>query len=312
MSVAADIVSGFLGSGKTTLLRHVLGAGLGGARVAVIMNEIGEIGIDGRVITGLGAVERMVELSSGCICCSVDEQRFDVAVQDLLDTARPDVVLIEASGLAAPETLTARVRGAGLRVDAVITVVDAAHVGRQLHETEVAAMQIEAADFLILNKTDIVGEGDARRVERRLRRLNGRARIFPAVNAAVEPALLFAPGVAAYRRAITSGGTVASTGHLTRDGIGAFVYRTRRPLRQEAFERVVARLPRSVYRAKGIVRFVGREWQCLFNYTCGRSDLGRARVPETGDESQVVVIGREIERYRERLLAQLTGCEADT
>ena len=66
-TVAVDILTGFLGSGKTTLLRHVLDHGLRGKPVAVIMNEIGEIGIDGRVVTGLSAVETMVELSSGCI-----------------------------------------------------------------------------------------------------------------------------------------------------------------------------------------------------------------------------------------------------
>jgi G3E family GTPase len=311
MSAAADIVAGFLGSGKTTLLRHVLGAGVGGARVAVIVNEIGEIGIDGRVIAGLGAVERMVELSNGCVCCSLDQHRFGQAVQDLLDTVRPDVVLIEASGLAAPGPLAARVRGAGLRVDAVVTVVDAAHVERHLRETEVAAAQIGSADFLILNKTDVAGEAVTRRVERRLWRLNRRARIFPAVNAAVEPRLLLAPGVAAYRRAIADGGTNGAAAHLARDGIDVFVYRTRRRLREAAFARVVRRLPRAVYRAKGIVRFAEREWQWLFNYTCGRSDLDPVRVPGTGDESQVVVIGRGIERYRERVLAQLGRCEVD-
>jgi G3E family GTPase len=196
-------------------------------------------------------------------------------------------------------------------VDAVITVVDAAHVERQLRETEVAAAQIETADFLILNKTDVAGEALTRRVERRLGRLNRRARIFPAVNAAVEPGLLFAPGVAAYRRAIVDGGRNGAAAHLARDGIGVFVYRTRRPLREAAFARVVTRLPRGVYRAKGIVRFAGREWQWLFNYTCGRSDLDPVRVPGTGDESQVVVIGRGIEGYRERVLAQLGGCEVD-
>ena len=74
-TVAVDILTGFLGSGKTTLLGHVLAHGLRGKPVAVIMNEIGEVGIDGRVITGLANVEKMVELSSGCICCSIDDYR---------------------------------------------------------------------------------------------------------------------------------------------------------------------------------------------------------------------------------------------
>src|SRR4029450_11597178 len=99
---AVDILTGFLGSGKTTLLRHVLDHGLRGKPVAVIMNEIGEIGMEGRVITGLWAVEQMVELSSGCICCTIDDYRFDLAVQGIVETARPHLIIIEANGVAAP------------------------------------------------------------------------------------------------------------------------------------------------------------------------------------------------------------------
>ena len=137
-SVAVDILTGFLGSGKTTLLRHVLEHGLRGKPVAVIMNEIGEVGIDGTVVTGLSAVEKMVELASGCICCSIDDYRFDLAVQEIVETARPQLIIIESTGLADPEPLAHRVKNAGLGLDAVITVVDAANVERQLKETSVA------------------------------------------------------------------------------------------------------------------------------------------------------------------------------
>src|SRR5207249_3852127 len=96
-TVAVDILTGFLGSGKTTLLRHVLEHGLRGKPVAVIMNEIGEVGIDGRVVTGLANVEKMVELTSGCICCSIDDYRFDLAIQEIIDTAKPHLIVIEST-----------------------------------------------------------------------------------------------------------------------------------------------------------------------------------------------------------------------
>jgi len=311
VSVAVDIVSGFLGSGKTSLLRHVLAGGLRGTRVAVVMNEIGDIGIDGRVLTGLGAIEKVVELSSGCICCSIDEYRFDVAVQDLLDTVRPDLIVIESTGVADPEVLAARVRGAGLRIDAVITVVDASAVRRWLRDTVVARTQIQAADFLVINKIDLVTPVELASLERHLRRVNGRAGLAHAAHGKVDLPLLFAPEVGGYRRraAADAGGPPAGSGHLQADAIGAFVYRTERRLRQEGFERAVARFPRDVFRAKGVVRFAGYEGQCLFNYTCGRTDLGFVRLPETIAESQVVVIGREPARYRDRVLRELGHCE---
>jgi G3E family GTPase len=301
--VAVDIVTGFLGSGKTTLLGHVLAHGLQGKPVAVIMNEIGEVGIDGRVITGLSAVEKMVELSSGCICCSIDEYRFDLAVQEIIETTRPHLILIESTGLADPEPLAYRVRNAGLGLDAVITVVDAVNLERHLREAEVARSQVEAADFLVVNKIDLVDAPALARVEKRLARLNARAERLRSVRGAVDSEVLFATGVATYRERAR-----AASAHLHDDGIESFVYRSRRALRQEAFERLLRRLPADVLRAKGIVRFAGRDWRCLFNFTCGRHELTWVRMDDV-PESQAVFIGRGLARHRPRIEAALAAAE---
>ena len=276
-TVAVDILTGFLGSGKTTLLRHDLDHGLRGKPVAVIMNEIGEVGIDGRVVTGLSNVEQMVELSSGCICCAIDDYKFDLAIQEIVETTKPHLVIIESTGLADPEPLAYRVKTAGLGLDAVITVVDAANVDRHLAETEVARAQVEAADFLVVNKLDLVGDAAVGKHDRRLAKLNPRAERFRTVRGALDSDLLFATGVASFRERAR-----AASDHLHVDGIGSFVYRTSRPLDQAAFEHVLARLPRDVVRAKGIVRFVGRDWHCLFNVTCGRSELTWMKLPAPG------------------------------
>ena len=305
-TVAVDILTGFLGSGKTTLLGHVLAHGLRGKPVAVIMNEIGEVGIDGRVITGLANVEKMVELSSGCICCSIDDYRFDLAIQEIIETAKPHLVIIESTGLADPEPLAYRVKNAGLGLDAVITIVDAANVKRHLAETEVARAQIEAADFLVVNKTDLVDDTALAAVERRLTRLNPRAERFRSVRGALDSEVLFATGVAAYRQRAQR-----PANHLAADGIGSFVYHSARPLRQEAFERVLGRLPRDVLRAKGIVRFAGRDWRALFNFTCGRHEITWIRLDEAGTESQAVFIGRDLDRHRARIERELVACEID-
>ncbi|HXJ35649.1 MAG TPA: GTP-binding protein [Candidatus Eisenbacteria bacterium] len=302
-TVAVDILTGFLGSGKTTLLRHVLDHGLRGKPVAVIMNEIGEIGIDGKVVTGLSAVEKMVELSSGCICCTIDDYRFDLAIQEIVDTVRPHVIIIESTGLADPEPLAYRVKTAGLGLDAVITVVDAAHVDRQLVEAEVTAAQIQAADFLVVNKLDLVDERALGALEKRLAKMNPRAERFRSVRGAIDSELLFATGVATFRDR-----TRTSSGHLHADGIGSFLYRTALPLDQERFTRLLDRLPREVLRAKGVVRFAGRDWQGLFNFTCGRHELAWVKLPNV-EETQAVFIGRDLDRHEARIRAALAACE---
>ncbi len=307
-TVAVDILTGFLGSGKTTLLRHVLAHGLQGRRVAIVMNEIGEVGIDGKVITGLANVEKMVELSSGCICCSIDDYKFDLAIQEIVETAKPHLIVIESTGLADPEPLAYRVKSSGLGLDAVITVVDAANVERHLKETEVARAQIEGADFLVVNKTDLVDARALERLDKKLARLNARAERLRTVRGAIESDLLFATGVATYRERARS-----ASDHLHVDGIGSFVYRSPRPLRQEPFERLLARLPADVLRAKGIVRFAGRDWYCLFNFTCGRHELQWVKLEGTAApaENQAVFIGRALDRHRPRIEADIAACETD-
>ena len=304
-TVAVDILTGFLGSGKTTLLRHVLEHGLAGKRVAIIMNEIGEVGIDGKVVTGLSAVEKMVELSSGCICCSIDDYRFDLAVQEIIDTANPHLLVIESTGLADPEPLAYRVKNAGLGLDAVITVVDAANLARHLAESDVTRAQIEAADFLVVNKLDLVDPAGLRRVERRLGRLNPRAARITTVRGAIESDVLFATGVAAFRERAR-----AASDHLHTDGIESFVWRARRPLRQEAFERLLTRLPTDIVRAKGVARFAGRDWHAVFNFTCGRHDIGWLQLDPQA-ETQAVFIGRNLARHRPRIETELAACEID-
>ena len=313
--VAVDVVTGFLGSGKTTLLRHALAHGLEGKPVALIVNEIGEIGIDGQVVTGLNHVEKMVELSSGCICCSIEEYKFDLAIQEIVETVHPHLIVIETTGLADPDPLAYRLKSTGLHLDAVITVVDALNVERFLKETAVAAAQIAAADFLVVNKTDLVDARGLARLRRRLRRRNARALQLETVRGAIDSEVLFATGVAAYRTRARAGaaplrsGSAAASGDVAHDGFASFLYRSEVELDQPGFERVLERLPAKVIRAKGIVRFVGRDWHCLFNVTCGRSELAWLKLPDEHRENHAVFIGRDLDRHRADILEALRRCE---
>ena len=304
--VAVDVLTGFLGSGKTTLLKHVLAHGLQGKPVALIVNEIGDVGIDGRAVTGLEYVEKMVELSSGCICCSIDEYRFDLAIQEIVETVQPHLIVIESTGLADPEPLAYRVKSAGLALDAIITVVDAANVARALAESEVAGAQIAAADFLVVNKVDLVTADDVMRVRRRLARQNARALQLETMRGAIDADVLFATDVAAHR--MRADAPRATSMHLARDAFGSFAYRGTAALVKPAFERVLAELPRDLIRAKGIVRLVDHDWHCLFNVTCGRVELGWVKLAAPR-ENQAVFIGRRIDEHRDGVLAALAACE---
>ncbi|WP_324729047.1 cobalamin biosynthesis protein CobW [Pseudomonas chlororaphis] len=190
------IVTGFLGSGKTTLLRHMLDNAQG-RRIAVIVNEFGELGIDGEILKqcAIGCTEeeasgRVYELANGCLCCTVQEEFFPVMRELVARRGDLDHILIETSGLALPKPLVQAFQWPEIRsactVDAVITVVDSPAVAagtfaafpdqvdaqRKLdpnldHESplhELFADQLSSADLVILNKTDLISSEDLAKV----------------------------------------------------------------------------------------------------------------------------------------------------
>ncbi len=303
--VSVDILTGFLGSGKTTLLTEMLSAALANEKVAVVMNEIGEVGVDARVVTGMDFVENVVELNSGCICCTIDDYRFDLAIQELIDTVEPTLIIIESTGLADPEPVIYRINQAGLALDAVITVVDAANLDAALADTQVAREQVEAADFIVINKIDLVSPSGLRRIRSKLGRLNPRAAISECERGQVSSDLLFGTSVRSYREQVAAPG---ASRHLEADAIAAFTFRSDIELDQQRFERFLGHLPPAIYRAKGFVRFAGNPWSCLFNFTCGRFELKWVRLGSLAGQTQAVFIGKGIDALRPKIESELAAC----
>jgi cobalamin biosynthesis protein CobW len=189
--IPATVITGFLGAGKTTMIRNLL-ENAGGRKIALIINEFGDLGVDGEVLKGCGietcGEDDIVELNNGCICCTVADDFIPTMTKLLERENRPDHIVIETSGLALPQPLVAAFNWPGIRtavtVDGVVTVVDAAAVseGRFAddhdkleaqraadeamdHESPLEELfedQIRAADMVVLNKADLI---DAARLE---------------------------------------------------------------------------------------------------------------------------------------------------
>jgi cobalamin biosynthesis protein CobW len=197
--IPVSVITGFLGAGKTTLVRHVLGHARG-KRLALIINEFGELGVDKSVLAACGEEtcreEDMIELANGCICCTVAEDFIPTMTELLARPDRPDHIIIETSGLALPQPLIRAFNWPEIKsevtIDGVVTVVDAAALAegrfaadeaavdaqrradRMLdHATplgELFADQLVAADLLVINKTDLVDGEVLDSVEGELRR----------------------------------------------------------------------------------------------------------------------------------------------
>ncbi len=310
MDVAADtrvpvtVLTGYLGAGKTTLLNHIL-KGDHGKRFAVIVNEFGDIGIDGALIeTG---AEELIELSSGCLCCVV---RGDLirTLRGLLKRDRTlDGILIETTGVANPspviQTFTADPVLAGLaRLDAVVTVVDAVHIAARLADSPDAADQVALASVIVLNKVSEVADADD--TEATLRRLNPHAPIHRSDRGCVDPAMLLGTDSFSLDRIARDLQPLDDHDHhdhVSRTGIESYALVVEGELDGGKVERWLEQLlmlrGAEMLRMKGILAVAGEERRVVIQSVNMLYEGGYgARWSDAPKASRIVIIGRNLDR----------------
>ncbi|WP_413377597.1 GTP-binding protein [Paenibacillus taichungensis] len=344
-SIPVYILSGFLGSGKTTLLvqliEHWQQQGL---RPAVVMNELGEVNLDGQIVD---ASVPMMEMLGGCICCTV---RGDLGLQlaDLVQEESPDVIIIEATGAANPMEILDAVTETSLymrlKLKSLITVVDAAHLSGLYQEQKgqtfkLMQEQIRCASVLLLNKTDRVNEQQLADLRDLLARWNGFAPVLPTVKCEVDMDMLLRSGdnVHAYQSVEEASKNAEQAHHVhseacaehgcshgheyhehvhhdhkahqqsqenvhgsphdhdhnhahthaSHEHVMVYTHYFTQPVNSEAFERLIAELPRDVYRAKGILSFSDTSSRFWFQYAYRESDY--MKITPQGDVPNVAV-----------------------
>jgi G3E family GTPase len=284
------LVTGPLGSGKTTLLRHILATRP--AKMAIVMNEFGEIAIDTKVVEGKNV--RIAELGGGCVCCSLLGE-FEAAVKEIIARIEPDIIIVETTGLAEPEALVFNIDEAlpQCRLDGVVSVIDADMLVRFPELGHTTRLQIEGADILLLNKIDLIEPQQIEPLEAKLREINPTAAIVRTERCQIDPELLF--GIGREKK-------VAPPKHKHQPEFESFTFESNKKFDRDCFGRFADALPASVHRAKGFVRFP--DGAQLFNFVAGRWDLE----PFESVKTALVFIGKEIGAQKLAIIRTLDEC----
>jgi G3E family GTPase len=339
------IITGFLGSGKTTLLNHIL-TNQEGLKTAVLVNEFGEIGIDNELLVTIeGSNDSMVELSNGCICCTINNDLVEAVYRVLERQDQIDYLVVETTGLADPLPIALTFLGTELRdmtrLDSIVTLVDSENYSLDLFNSQAAYNQILYGDIILLNKTDLVSETQLGALEGKIREVKEGARILRTTQSRVPLPLILSVGLFQSDQYFTPESTAEHehhdhehhdhdhsdcdhdhghclhdhhehhhSNHLELDGFTSVSFQSEQPFGIRKFQQFLDhQLPESVFRAKGILWFQESPKRHIFHLSGKRFSLDDDEW-KGQPKNQLVLIGQNLNHAE--LKQQLQDCLSDS
>jgi G3E family GTPase len=298
------LLTGFLGSGKTSFLKHFIEYQTQRSRfVAVIQNEVGAVGLDGKLLD-----YTVTEIDEGCVCCSLSGN-LKRAIQGILSAFDPDYIIMETTGLANPFNLLPEIKELEdlVRFDCTVTVVDALNIESTLSQHGLAVDQIRGADVLMLNKKEQVEPSRLDSIVGQLRQINARAPLFLTTHGDLNPALVFE---VADRQSLSLLEGQAGSDHNSdhRNGLWVENIGLAHALDRSEFLQVVAQLTPSIFRVKGVLAFSDSPEPELFQFVGGRFELSPFPGKDPGERFLTVIGHGQRSTETVAALERMTSC----
>ncbi len=322
------IITGFLGSGKTTLLNHILQNNQD-LKVAVLVNEFGDIDIDTQLLVSID--EDMVQLSNGCICCTINDGLIEAVFKVLERDERMDYLVVETTGVADPLPVALSFLSTELkeltRLDSVITLIDAETFDPFHYQSEAALNQVVYGDVILLNKADLVPSEKLDEVEYTIRLFREGSRIIRCQHGQVPLEAIIDIQVQApittqhqhldhdhhhhhdhhsHHHHDPDHDHHHTSDHLSNDGFISVSFQSDQPFDIQLFQAFLNHLPDGTFRAKGLLWFEDRDEQFIFQLSGQRYTLDIDLRPNRVKRNQLVLIGRDLNK--DQIQSDLSNC----
>jgi G3E family GTPase len=309
--ISSFVITGFLGVGKTTMLVNSVQKHFQNKKVAIIVNEFGEVGVDSKILKNVHS--EVMEISEGCICCQLATE-FESGVREIIHMYSPDMILVETSGASEPFPIFLSLQNLGINVEGVICVVDSKNFDTYKDNSS-AKYQLGGSNIIVLNKTDLVTQNELTELEKEIaaikeeynikNTLTGEAifnnHIVYKAKQGVVPSEVF-NGIYNIEEVINYAKEDKHHDHTIKDAISQKVVYIKKDVMFSQVDEVLNNIPDNIYRVKGVIKTNDVSNAIFVNYSFG--DVVFDEVNDYKEDSVLILIGEDIDKSVEILLEQ--------
>ncbi|MFP3254342.1 MAG: GTP-binding protein [Hydrogenobaculum sp.] len=301
--ISSFVITGFLGAGKTTFMLKAVKEHFKDKKVAVIVNEIGDVGVDGKILQNV--YSNVLELSEGCICCTLQVE-FEKGVYEILEKYNPDFLFVETSGASNPFPIMLSLQNVGSLLEGVVCVVDAKNF-HNYKSNETFKYQIGSSNIIVINKIDLVSEKELENIEDEIKVIKKEYnlrdfltseeffkdfKIYKSKYGQIDEDLF--KHIYPIRDLPNLPLNLAGVNHLEESHIGEFVVFLEKEISYDELEQKLKNIPKNIYRIKGIVRLKDFQTPMVVNYVFGYTEL--SPIEKYDGKSFLVFIGENIKK----------------